>query len=84
MKKAKTFSALDFLFDTVMWTNEEVGSYWRLRLHEMVIGGFDDINSSKTQIILAGLCGHRGKVGLKKWAKIWETIGTKFLEGRDE
>ena len=81
MKEEEPFvecDAYEFLIDTIQWTTEEVGAYFRLRMHECVAGKFTDINSPETQVILAGLCKYRDSDGLQKWETIWNTIGYKF------
>ena len=61
--------AADFYMDTITWTSEEVGCYFRLLMNEWVNGPFP-FDAKKMQKVC--------QMSSKKWPKIWNNIATKF------
>lgn len=61
--------AADFYMDTISWTNEEIGIYFRLLMCEWVNGPLP-FEAKKLQKI--------SQIGVKKWHKRWQIVGEKF------
>lgn len=76
MKDGPSFQlfAQDFFMDTVEWTAEEVGIYWRLLQAEWVNGSLPD-----DQGRLARIAG----ISTKKFPKRWQVIQIKFIQNGD-
>lgn len=80
MGKSPAFQlyAADFYMDTVTWTAEQVGAYFRLLLYEWINGPLDPDPKK-----LASICGIRiEKNWQRQWDRIWIVVGSKFAQNR--
>lgn len=66
--------AADFYMDTISWTSEEVGCYFRLLMTEWVNGPIK-FNAKYLQ----NIC----QISSHKWPKIWQIIAEKFVLNGD-
>ncbi|TET66711.1 MAG: DUF1376 domain-containing protein [Candidatus Aminicenantes bacterium] len=66
--------AADFYMDTISWTSEEVGCYFRLLMTEWVNGPLE-FNAKYLQ----NIC----KISSHKWPKLWQIIAEKFVMNGD-
>lgn len=71
MKDGPAFQlyAADFYMDTISWSNEEIGMYFRLLMCEWINGPLP-FEARKLQ--------HICQMGAKKWHKRWQIVGEKF------